>query len=103
MSDLNSHDAYVTDLLDVDAEIAALDIALSDLDWELGVAEQEDSQLLANLWRPEPGMEDRVVARVRERLQAREEAWLVFDLVNLGWQTMKTVLDLESEGGPDGQ
>ena len=48
-------------------------------------------------------MEDRVVARVQERLQAREEAWLVFDLVNLGWQTMKTVFDLETEGDSDDQ
>lgn len=103
MSDLRMPDAYVIDRLDVEAEIKALDIALRDLDLELDVAEQEGTELLAELWSPGPGMEERVVARVQERLQAREEAWLVFDLVNLGWQTMKTVFDLETEDIPDDQ
>lgn len=103
MSDLRMPDAYVTDRLDVEAEIKALDILLRDLDQELDIAEQEGTDLLADLWSPEPGMEDRVVARVRDRLQTREEAWLVFDLVNLGWQTMKAVFDLETEGGSDDQ
>lgn len=103
MSDVRLPDAYVTDRLDVEAEIRALDIALRDLDLELDVAEQESTELLAELWTPEPGMEGRVVAQVQERLQAREEAWLVFDLVNLGWQTMKTVFDLETEGDSDDQ
>lgn len=103
MSDVRTPDAYVIDRLDVEAEIKALDIALRDLDQELDVAEQESTELLADLWRPDPGMEDRVVERVRDRLQAREEAWLVFDLVNLGWQTMKTVFDLETEGDSDDQ
>ena len=103
MSDLRMPDAFVTDRLDIEAEIKALDIALRDLDQELDIAEQAGTELLANLWSPEPGMEDRVVAQVRDRLQAREEAWMVFDLVNLGWQTMKAVFDLETEGGSDDQ
>ena len=78
MSDLRMPDAYVTDRLDVEAEIKALDILLRDLDQELDIAEQEGTDLLADLWSPEPGMEDRVVARVRDHLQTREEAWLVF-------------------------
>ena len=103
MSDLRTLDAYVTDRLDVEAEMKALDIALRDLDQELEIAEQAGTELFANLWSPEPGMEDRVAAQVRDRLHAREEAWLVVDLINLGWQTMKTVFELETDGGPDGQ
>ena len=103
MSDLRTPDAYVTDRLDVEVEMKALDIALRNLDRELEIAEQEGTELLADLWSPEPGMEDRVVARVQERLRDREEAWLVFDLVNLGWQTMKAVFELDNEGGSDDQ
>ena len=99
MTDLRSHDAYVTDQLDVDAEIEALGISLGELDRELLIAEQVSPELIADLLTPGPGLENRIETRVRERLHAREEAWLLIDLVNLGWQTAKAVFDLETEDG----
>ena len=103
MSQMSVPDAYVADWLDVDAEAEALGISTGDLDRQLVEAELEDSELLKSLLRPEPGLEDRIEERVRDRLRAREEAWLVIDLINLGWQTMKAVLDLDTEGGFDDQ
>lgn len=99
MTELRTHDAYVTDQLDVDAEIEALGISLGELDRQLIIVEEESPEVLAGLWTPEPGLENRIETRVRERLHAREEAWLLIDLVNLGWQTAKAVFDLEIEDG----
>ncbi len=103
MTDLRSHDAFVTDRLDVDAEIEALGISLGELDRELLIAEQVSPELFADLLTPGPGLEERIEARVRERLQAREEAWLLIDLVNLGWKAAKAIFDLDSGDDHDDQ
>ena len=103
MSEWGLPDANVADELDVDAEMIVLGIAPDELDFELAIGEQGHLELLSGHWDPIAGLEDRIEAQVLEQLRMREAAWLFVDLANLGWQTLKTVFDVEIEGGSNDQ
>ena len=93
MSDQTAPDAPVVDDLDVEAALAVLGIDASILDRELDEAEK--TVLPVGLWEPAPGLEERVEAGVAQRLRDREAAWMLADLVGLGWSTLKAVIDDE--------
>ncbi len=90
-------DAAIVDELDVAAELAALEIDEAGLDRELATVEV--SLLPPDLWDPAPGFEQRLEARVAQRLRDRESAWLLASLTGLAWPTLKAVIGDEQGGG----
>ncbi len=89
-------DSPVMDDLDVEAALSELGMGAADLDRELAIAESAGTSLLARLWEPEPGLEERIEARVAQRLQDQETAWMLADLAVLGWSTLRAVVDNEA-------
>ncbi len=96
-------DSPVMDDLDVDSALSELGIGAADLDRELAIAESAGTRLLARLWEPEPGLEERIEARVAQRLQDQETAWMLADLAVLGWSTLRTVVDNEGHDTTEGR
>lgn len=104
MSDLRIPDDPVTDDLDVAVALIELGIDLADLDRELAISESAGTSLLKGLWDPAPGLEDRIEAKVAQRIRGRETAWMLADLAGLGWATLKAVIDNEViDTEPEGQ
>ena len=95
MNTLRMPDSPVMDDLEVDAALRELGMGAADLDRELAIAESARTILLASLWEPEPGLEERIEARVAQRLQYQETAWMLADLAVLGWSTLRAVIDNE--------
>ena len=95
MSELRIPDDPVRDDLDVAVALMELGLDLADLDRELAIAESAGTSLLRGLWDPDPGLEDRIEAKVARRIRGRETAWMLADLAGLGWATLKAVIDNE--------
>ena len=93
MNPQSASDFPVTDDLDVAAALAELGIDETDLDRELAIAESAGTRFLRGLWDPIPGLEQRIEARVAQRLRDREAAWMLADLAGLGWATLKAMID----------
>ena len=87
-------DATVRDELDPQAALAALKLDAAALDRELGAAEA--TRLPEGLWDPPPGWEQRLEARVAQRLRDREAAWMLASLAGLAWPTLRAVVGDES-------
>ncbi len=85
-------DSRIVDNLDVAAVLAELGLELGGLDEALAETERA-ADPLETLWQVPPGLEDRVARRVRERLRNRDTAWLVADLMGLGWSTAKAMIE----------
>ncbi len=96
-------DSPVPDALDVDAALSELGMGAADLDRELAIAESAGTSLLTRLFEPEPGLEERIEARVARRLQDQETAWMLADLAVLGWSTVKAVAESERHDTTEGQ
>lgn len=86
-------DIPVKDDLDVAVALIELGIDDADLDRELAIVESASTSLLRELWDPAPGLEQRIEARVAQRLRDREAAWMLADLTGLGWATLKAIID----------
>ena len=86
-------DRPVQDDLDVAVALVELRIDETDLDRELAIAESASTSFLKELWDPAPGLEQRIEAKVAQRLRDREAAWMLADLAGLGWATFKAVVD----------
>lgn len=93
MNELWTPDVPVTDDLDVAVALVELGIDDADLDRELAIAESASTSLLKGLWDPDPGLEERIEAKVAQRLRDREAAWMLADLAGLGWATLKAIVD----------
>ena len=85
-------DSRIVDDLDIVAVLAELGLEMDALDEALADAERSNIPLDA-LWRTPPDLEDRVTRGVRRRLRNRHTAWLIADLMGLGWNTTKTMID----------
>ena len=85
-------DSRIVDDLDVGVVLAELGLEMGSLDEALAETERAANPLEA-LWQVPPGLEDRVARRVRERLRIRDTAWLVADLMGLGWSTTRAVIE----------
>ena len=85
-------DSRIVDDLDVAAVLNELGLEMNGLDEALAETEHAGSHLEA-LWRVPAGLEDRVAQRVRQRLRNRDTAWLLTDLMGLGWKTARTVIE----------
>ena len=95
-------DHTVKDDLDVAVALIELGVDLADLDRELAIAESASTSLLKEMWDPSPGLEERIEAKVAQRLRDREAAWMLADLAGLGWATLKAIVDnsaTDTEGG----
>ena len=86
-------DIPVEDDLDVAVALVELGIDDADLDRELAIAESASTSLLRGLWDPAPGLEERIEAKVAQRLRDRDAAWMLADLTGLGWATLKAIVD----------
>ena len=86
-------DRPVKDDLDVAGALIELGINDADLDRELAIAESTGTSLLNELLDPTPGLEQRIEAKVAQRLRDREAAWTLADLTGLGWATLKAMID----------
>ena len=86
-------DIPVEDDLDVAVALVELGIDDADLDRELAIAESASTSLLRGLWDPAPGLEERIEAKVAQRLRDRDAAWMLADLAGLGWATLKAIVD----------
>lgn len=88
----------VVDDLDIASALDELGLEMSSLDAALTDAERTATGL-ETLWQVPPDLEDRIARGVRRRLQNRQTAWLVADLMGLAWNTAKAVVEPD-RGGP---
>lgn len=86
-------DRPVQDDLDVAMVLIELGIDETDLDRELAIAESASTGFLKELWDPTPGLEQRIEAKVAQRIRDREAVWMLADLAGLGWATLKAMID----------
>ena len=85
-------DSRIVDDLDIAAVRAERGLEMDALDEALADAERSDLGLDA-LWQIPPDLEDRITQGVRRRLRNRHTAWLVGDLMGLGWSTTKAMIE----------
>lgn len=95
-------DVAVSDDLDVGVALRELGIDDADLDRELAIAESAGVSLLKGLWDPLPGLEQRIEAKVSQRVRDREAVWMLADLAGLGWAALNAIVDnsvIDTESG----